>query len=100
MKIIYIIPGSRNNPLTFNKKENTFYGSEKNIPFDTSYEVKNTETGISVKFNFTHSTGPEFDPKTQWVYKSEQGMLLIVANDAEITRINADNFLKAKTGKS
>ena len=97
MITIDLIPGSQKNHLRFDKEANTFFGSERNIKFATEYEVKNTISGKSEKFEFTHSTGPEFDSATQWVYKSESGILLIIGNDAEITKLNAEAYLKHKT---
>ena len=76
---------------------NTFTGSEKDILFATSYEVTNPKTDKTVVFEFTHSTGPEFDPNTSWVYKSKCGIYLIIENEAKITARNAENYLKAKT---
>lgn len=97
MITINITPGSKTNSITYSKTTDTFRGSEKDIKFDTEYEVKNIETGNSERFKFTHSTGPEFDPKTEWVYKSESGRQLIIGNDTETTKLNAANYLKAKT---
>ena len=79
--------------LTYNKETATFYGSEKNIRFASTYEVE--DEGTLRKFEFSHSTGPEFDPSTTWVYVCGYKKL-IIANDAAITKINAANYLKAK----
>lgn len=98
MKTIQISPNSKANTLFYNHIESTFYGSEKDIPFDTSYEVKNVLSGNSVVFEFSHSTGPEFEPKTQWIYKNEEkGMTLIISNDERITKKQAELYLAAKT---
>ena len=96
MKIISLTPGSKSNPLIYSKRDNAFYGTEKSIPFDITYTVKNTVTKNSEIFEFAYSTGPEFDPDTQWVYKSNSGIRLIVCNDAEITRIRGELYLKHK----
>jgi hypothetical protein len=72
---------------------------ERGIPFGTSYVIKNPNTGGTKKFEFTHSTGAEFDPKTRWIYKSEDGIVLEVCNDEEMTKIAADVYLKAKLKK-
>jgi len=86
--------------IDYNKETKTFYGSERNVKFDTSYKLINGLTGKRMVFNFKHSTGPEFDPKTQWVYKSEEGYTLSIGNDAEITKILAQNYLKGKLCKN
>jgi hypothetical protein len=77
----------------------TFIMSEKGIPFGTSYVIRNPKTGGSRKFEFTHSTGPEFDPTTRWVYKSEDGIQLEVCNDVEMVKRAADAYLAAKLRK-
>lgn len=82
---------------SYNKETKTISVSEKLVRFDTSYQVTNSTTEKSQVFNFSHSTGPEFDPKTQWIYKSEAGCLLAVCNDAEMTKVAAANYLAAKT---
>ena len=71
--------------------------SEKEVPFDTKYDLISPKTGVQKRFHFEHSTGPEFDPKTEWVYKSEDGFYFHLCNDAEMTRIAADAYLQAKT---
>jgi len=100
MKTIFISPNREKkikNILCFDKETNTFYGSEREIPFDSRYKVLNVSTNDSRIFEFVYSTGPEFDPKTQWIYKSEDGVQLIISNDPEITKRNAKNYLNAKT---
>lgn len=96
--MIKIKIGTEDSPLTFDKESKTFYGSEKDVPFGTIYEVENSRTGVSKSFDFTHSTGPEFDPNTKWVYKCED-LTLIICNDAQITKRNAQNYLEAKIRK-
>jgi hypothetical protein len=78
----------------FNRK--TFIVSEKGIPFGTEYEILNPKTGGRRKFKFTNSTGPEFDPNTKWIYESNDGILLEVCNDKQMTKIAAKNYLNAK----
>ena len=99
MTTINLNPNSNNNPLTFNKKHNAFYGTEKDIPFDTSYEVKNVVSGRSEIFEFVESTGSEWDPKTQWIYKSKSGISLIICNDERITNMRANNYFASKLGR-
>lgn len=71
--------------------------SEKDVPFGTEYNVT-SPTGNSKVFKFTHSTGPEFDVNTKWMYKSDDGLQLAVCNDADMVRAAAAAYLKAKTG--
>lgn len=83
---------------SYNPQTKTFSMSEKGMPFSTTYEIKNTETGKTKKFEFSHSTGPEFDPNTKWIYKCDD-LTLEVCNDAKITAILAQNYLNAKLRK-
>ena len=80
----------------YDKEKKVFSISEKDTKFDTSYTIKNEATGKSMKFNLTHSTGPEFAPDTKWVYEGEEGVTLEVCNDPEITKQLAKNYLQAK----
>jgi len=80
----------------YSVKNKTVYVSEKNVRFDVKYSVISNKTGETKEFNFECSTGEEFDPKTEWVYKSSEGFKLHLCNDAEMTKIAADNYLKAK----
>lgn len=87
--------------LGYNKESKTFFANEKDVPFDTSYEIKNPKTGNSMSFDFSHSTGSEWDPNTSWVYvsKSNPEIKFIVSNDAETTKANADSYLNSKLNK-
>lgn len=76
--------------------DKTILVSEKDVPFATTYEVISDRTGNRMDFDFSHSTGPEFDPRTEWVYKSNHDITLRVCNDPETTRKNAEFYLKAK----
>lgn len=69
--------------------------SEKDVQFGTEYNVISPNGGQKV-FKFTHSTGPEFDPKTQWIYKSDDNLQLAVCNDAKMVKVAAENYLKGK----
>ena len=77
----------------------TVFVSEKDVKFDTAYEVRSPKTGTTKRFNFVCSTGPEFDPKTVWLYKSDDGHHFGVCNDVEVTKQHAENYLKHKLGK-
>lgn len=70
--------------------------SEKAVPFATEYNVRSPKGGEK-EFKFSHSTGPEFDPNTKWIYKSEDGLQLAVCNDAQMVKAAAAAYLKAKT---
>jgi hypothetical protein len=75
-----------------------FVISEKDVRFATTYMLIST-SGAQKKFDMTHSTGSEWDPNTRYVYKSEDGLLLEVCNDAEMVKVAAANYLKAKLRK-
>lgn len=79
--------------LTYNEATGTYYGSERHISFATTYGVE--DEGALREFKFSHSTGPEFNPTTQWVYTCGLRKL-IIANDELITKINKQNYLDAK----
>jgi hypothetical protein len=96
MTTISITPKSNSNKVSYNKASDTFNGSEKDIPFDTSYTIENSETKKSEVFDFVNSTGPEFDPNTKWIYKSLVGRTLVISNDSDITKKNAQSYLEHK----
>lgn len=86
----------------FNQETKTITLSERDIPFATEYEahIKTDKEPMKVNFEFAHSTGPEFDPNTKWIYKSKNcapGMTLEVCNDKQMTERAAANYLAAKT---
>lgn len=83
----------------YSVKDGVIRVSEKEVPFDTVYDVISPKTGVQKRFHFKESTGPEFDPKTEWVYESEDGFYFRLCNDAEMTRIAAEAYLQAKTLK-
>ena len=84
-------------PFTYNDETRTFYFTEKYVPFATEYLVTNPNTGTCREFRFSHSTGPEFDPKTQWIYENNEfGLWMSVSNDHKITAANAKAYLEAK----
>lgn len=83
-------------PFKYDKDKSTFYISEKDVQFATEYTLI-SPTGKKVTFKFTHSTGPEFDPKTSWIYISDdKKYTLNVANDIAITAANAKAYLNGK----
>ena len=84
-------------PFAYSKESRTFFVSEKDVRFATAYSVISPKTGNVKTFNFSHSTGPEFDPKTEWVYESEEGLKFVVANDAKMTKHHAAAYAAAKT---
>ena len=83
-------------PWSFKINEITI--SEKDVPFDTDYNVISPTNG-NKHFKFTHSTGPEFDKDTKWIYVSEDGIRLAVCNDTQMVKVAAENYLKAKLRK-
>lgn len=83
-------------PWSFENKVITI--SEKGLPFATEYVVVSPKGGEK-EFKFTHSTGPEFDPNTKWIYKSDDGLQLAVCNDAEMVKVAAKAYLDAKLRK-
>jgi hypothetical protein len=77
---------------------------ESQLPFDTEYVVKSPKTGVVKTFKFSHSTGPEFDPETKWIYHSGSEIngdlfTLIVHNEKELTEKRASDYLDAKLGR-
>lgn len=89
---------TNNKNLSYTKDKNTFTISGKYVPFKTEYSIMNPKTGVSEKFNLSHSTGSEWDPKTVWIYKNQKGMILNVLND-EVTEANAKTYLNHKLSK-
>lgn len=83
---------------SYENERKCFVISEKDVPFDTTYTIKSLK-GNEKTFDFTHSTGGEFDPKTRWVYQTEDGLLLEVCNDATMVKEASKNYLKAKLHK-
>lgn len=88
-------------PYGYNAQYRTFYMTERYVPFDTEYNMFNPSTGRSMSFKFSHSTGPEFDPKTEWIYESPADgvidkMKLVITNDPQITAANAKAYLNHK----
>ena len=73
--------------------------SEREVSFDTKYEVISSKTNSAKVFDFTHSTGPEFDINTEWVYASEDGIEFRVCNDRIMTAEAGAAYLKAKLGR-
>ena len=85
----------------FNKATNEISVSEKIAGFAIQYELLNPATNCTQLFDFSHSTGPEFDPGTKWVYTCADipGLTLAVYNDAEMAERAAANYLAGKLGK-
>jgi hypothetical protein len=84
---------------SFDKKTSTILISERDVPFATTYIVISPKTGLGKFFQFSHSTGDEYDPKTCWIYKSADGMVLSVSNDEEMTKLAAERYLRAKLNR-
>jgi len=74
-----------------------FLASERDVPFSTVYRLINPETGKHMDFHLSHSTGPEFDHSTRWVYVNESSdITLEICNDPGITGEAARRYLEAK----
>jgi len=82
--------------VSYNKETKTFSINEKNVQFAIEYTATNPETGKSKLFVFTHSTGPEFDPSTKWIYRNNEGLILEVCNDPTMVKIAAKSYYDAK----
>lgn len=82
---------------TYTEVDKKFTMSEKDVPrFDTEYKILNSATDGGMNFKFTHSTGPEFEPDTKWVYVSEEGYTLEVCNDPKMVEVAKKNYIKGK----
>lgn len=85
-------------PHSYFKDLAMFSFNERHVPFATQYEVVNPKTGNSMLFELSHSTGPEFDPKTCWIYFNvDKTLSLKIANDKVLTQLQAQRYLNAKT---
>ena len=80
------------------KESKTFIAAGKKIQFDTSFTITNPKTKGEMKFDFKESTGSEWDPKTLWVYKSEDGFTLNLTNE-DVTPAHEQAYLEAKLRK-
>lgn len=81
--------------LKYNVKDRTFSMSGKEAPFSTEHTIENAKSGQSKLFKLSHSTGSEWDPKTEWIYKTDCGLTLKISND-EVTDKNKRDYLSAK----
>ena len=82
----------------YNKETKTFIADGRKIQFDTSYTITNPKTQKEMKFDFKESTGSEWDPKTLWIYKSEEGFILNLTNE-DVTPDHAKAYLESKLRK-
>ena len=90
--------------ITFNKTKHAYVDADKkftmseaDVPgFATEYKILNSETDNGMIFKFTHSTGPEFDPETKWVYLSDEGYTLEVCNDPKMAEAAKRSYIKGK----
>jgi len=81
---------------SYNKETKTFTMSERDVKFDTTYELFNEKTRGTMKFEFSHSTGAEFDKNTKWIYKADVGCILEVCNDERMVLEAERNYLIGK----
>lgn len=84
----------------YDKETKTFTVSEVGIAFSMNYTLLNPVTGESREFELSHSTGNEFDPDTEWIYKSDDGLTLRVVQDTKLTEMRGENYLTHKTRNS
>jgi len=70
--------------------------SERDVRFDTTYELFNEKTNKGMEFEFKHSTGSEYAPDTKWIYKSKEGFILEVCNDARMVEQAKQSYLIGK----
>jgi len=84
------------NNIPFSYENGIITISEKNVQFGTEYNVISPKGGNKV-FKFTHSTGPEFDKDTKWMYESDDKLKLAVCNDPVMVKVAAAKYLKGKS---
>ena len=89
-----VIKIKKNNVL-FEETIKTFFVSGKGIPFGTKHTLLNEKTNGSMDFDLSHSDGSEWNPNTNWIYKSLNGHELWIRND-DVTKEQSNNYLKAK----
>lgn len=82
--------------VSYNAKEKTFTSSSKGILFELKHTLLNKLTGKALNFEFTHSTGSEWDNKTLWIYESECGTYKLSMKNDDVTQADADRYLNAK----
>lgn len=94
-----VIPSSK---YAFDKETQTFSVDGRAILFGTEHELLNIKTKARMKFEFSHSTGSEWDPKTIWVYKSVDTVLTYFLNisNEDVTPEHMDAYLQAKLQNS
>lgn len=83
---------------TYRKETKEFLVSGKKVKFATSYLLKNTKTGGTMKFDFKESTGSEWEPDTLWIYKSKDGFTLNLTNE-DVTPEHEQAYLETKLRK-
>ena len=71
--------------LVWVKEDNAFYASLKEFRFSPEYIIENPKTYQERVFKLSHSSGPEDDPLTDWIFKAvgHSGMKLILTNRAK-----------------
>ena len=79
---------------SWNRETKTFKVNGNDVPFDTSYKLKNTITNKVMVFEFSHSTGSEWDSATKWIYKN--GDYILEVGNEDVTPAHAEAYLQAK----
>lgn len=85
------------NPAIHSFDNNIIKVKGTDVKFDSNYKVISQKGGEKV-FDFKESTGSEWDPKTIWKYKSEDGMELHVGNE-DVTPQHEKAYLEHKMRK-
>jgi len=79
----------------YDKSTKTFTVDGRKSKFGTKQTLVNEKTNVSKEFDFSHSTGSEWETDTLWIYKSLDGYTLQVGNE-DVTPQHAQNYLNAK----
>lgn len=87
-------------PILFNPNKGHSYKNKifsipgSGIPFDTEFELVGEKS--SRLFMFSHSTGSEWDPKTKWIYKTDDSEFELHLGNEDVTPQHQRDYLMAK----
>lgn len=84
-----------NSKVKFDKSTKTFVVDGRLVLFASRHTVYNEKTNKQMVFEFSHSTGSEWDIESLWIYKSPDGFILHVGNQ-DVTPRHKQNYLNAK----
>ena len=85
----------QNSKIKYDVPTKTFSVGGIGIPFGTKHSLTNEQTCGLKDFDFSHSTGSEWDVDTKWIYKSLDGYTLEIGNE-DVTQEQRDNYMNAK----